>query len=643
MSGNKGMRWFTLIFILIVGIVAVVGLIIGFASVRSISSQVAQVTPTTPIVLSSMVTPTASAMVAQDATPTILPTVVPQPPTPRPQQFFEGPFAYGTSFGGRPLLAYRLGTGPSVRAIIGGIHGGYEWNTVDLVSQTLSYFQQQPELIPSNVTLYIIPCANPDGYAKAFDLSGRTNDNNVDLNRNWGYHNWQMTATHGTRPVFAGKGPFSEPETRALRDLIERQGVEAAIFYHSAMGKIFYGAERDRSATYELAVVVSEATGYPIADGVPGQITTGDAVDWMSAQGLAGIEVELTNHEDIEWERNLQGLRAFLNWMPPPLLAQVAQTAQIGTSVEGHPIEVTQVGNGGQVALVIIGSIHGNEANTEALVHGLMEQYISAPGLIPPEFALYFLPTMNPDGLAAGTRQNANQVDLNRNWPTDDWQTDAARTSGIVPGSGGTAPGSEPEVQAVMRWLLDTVKPSAQEVRLLSYHSAYPPAGGVQPGYPVYGTPGPQADRLAQRVADLSGYTYLPTWPSDYPFTGELIHWCDLNSIWAADIELPNYDLPDTVPGDGSETTLQTHRRVLSALLASSEPAVRPLPDEDGYIRYTVQPSEGLLDIAFRFEVEIEAALRLVEEIIRLNGIVDEDHIEAGQELLIPVTMGDQQ
>jgi hypothetical protein len=88
---------------------------------------------------------------------------------------------------------------------------------------------------------------------------------------------------------------------------------------------------------------------------------------------------------------------------------------------------------------------------------------------------------------------------------------------------------------------------------------------------------------------------------------------------------------------------LETHQRVLSALLASSEPATRPLPDEDGYIRYTVQPGEGLLDIAFRFEVEMEAALRLVEEIIRLNGIVDEDHIEAGQELLIPVTIGDQQ
>jgi murein tripeptide amidase MpaA len=559
---------------------------------------------------------------------------VPQPPTPRPQPSFEGPFTYGTSFGGRPLVAYRFGTGPSVHAIVGGIHGGYEWNTVVLISETLAYLQENPTLVPDGVTLYVIPCANPDGYAAGTDREhGRVNGNGVDLNRNWDYE-WQPTATHGTRPVNAGTYPFSEPETAALRDLFLERNVEAAIFYHSAMARIFYGAERDRSATYELAQVVSGATGYPIADGVPGQITTGDAVDWMSAQGLAGIEVELTTHEDIEWERNLRGLLAFLDWTPSPAPAPVVETTQIGASVQGRPIEVTQFGDGGRFALVIIGSIHGDEANTEALVRGLREQYASVPELVPPEFTLYFVPTINPDGLAAGTRQNVNNVDLNRNWPTEDWRSDAARTGGVVPGSGGTAPGSEPEVQAVGRWLLETVKPAAQEAWLLSYHSAYPPNGGVQPGYTVYGTPGPQADELARRVADLAGYTYLPTWPSEHAFTGELIHWCDLNGIWAADVELPNHDPPDTIPSGGSETTLATHQRVLSGLLASLAPA-GPLPDEHGTIHYIVQPGDTLLDIAIRFDVDVET-------IMRLNGIEDEHFIEIGQVLLIPAAAGEQ-
>ena len=619
-SGTKETRWLTLTLILIAVIAAAGGLAFGFVAVRSIGGRSVQATPTTAATLPPTPPPTLPATAVQDATPAVPPTSTPMPATPTAQPpFLEGPFTYGTSFGGRPLLAYRLGSGPSVHAIIGAIHGGYEWNTVDLVNEILNHLQENPSLVPDEVTLYVIPCANPDGYAAGTDREhGRPNGNGVDLNRNWEYE-WQPTATHGDRIVDAGAFPFSEPETAALRDLILERNVEAAIFYHSAMAKIFYGAEREKSATYELAVVVSEATGYPIAAGVPGQITTGDAIDWMSDQGLAGVEVELTNHEDIEWERNLQGLLAFLDWQPPSVSERVIHAAQIGTSVQGRPIEATQVGDGSQVALVIVGGIHGDETNTEALVSSLMEQYVGSPNLVPPGFALYFLPTINPDGLAAGTRGNANQVDLNRNWPTADWQADAARTSGIVPGSGGTAPGSEPEVQAVAQWLLEIVKPTAQEVWLLSYHSAYPPAGGVQPGYTTYGTPGPQADELAQRVADLAGYTYLPTWPSEYTFTGELIHWCDLNGIWAADVELPNYDPPD-------EATLATHHTVLSGLLTEST---------DGYTHYVVRPGDTLLDIAIQFNVEME-------EIMRLNGIVDENLVFEGDVLLIPTTVSDQ-
>ncbi len=176
------------------------------------------------------------------STPTLTSTVLTATITPVPtatRLSFEGPTIYGTSYGKRALTFYRLGTGPSARAIVGGIHGGYKWNTVELVSQTLTYFWQHPDLIPPEVTLYIVPCANPDGYAAETDLvSGRMNGNGVDLNRNWDYQ-WQMAATHGTRPVSAGAYPFSEPETAALRDLLLRRHVQLAVFYHSAMARIF--------------------------------------------------------------------------------------------------------------------------------------------------------------------------------------------------------------------------------------------------------------------------------------------------------------------------------------------------------------------------------------------------------------------
>jgi len=170
-------------------------------------------------------------------------------------------------------------------------------------------------LVPVSTTLYIVPLLNPDGLAAGSDaIVGRMNANGVDLNRNWDYQ-WQMTATHGYRPVSAGAYPFSEPETAALRDLILEQGIEAALVYHSGLARIFSAADITKSATIELAEMMSEITGYPhVPEGVPGQITTGDAIDWMSVQGITAIEVELTNHDDPEWERNIKGVIAFLNW-----------------------------------------------------------------------------------------------------------------------------------------------------------------------------------------------------------------------------------------------------------------------------------------------------------------------------------------
>ncbi len=295
--------------------------------------------------------------------PTVLPSpqpemaveataTVPSPTsTPRPA-FFEGPIIYGQSFDGRPLEAYRLGYGPSVRAIIGGIHGGYEWNTVTLVNYVLSYLKSDPGLIPESVTLYIIPNMNPDGYAAGTDaVVARMNGNGVDLNRNWDYQ-WQPTATHGTREVKAGTAPFSEPETAATRDFILGYGVEAVIFYHSAMGVVFSGADAESSATVALAEMLSDATGYPHRpEGVPGQITTGDAIDYLSTQGIAGAEIELTSHsevDDAERQQNLDGIIAFLNWTVPdrghsgPTPApvegewgQISYTVQAGDTLSG--------------------------------------------------------------------------------------------------------------------------------------------------------------------------------------------------------------------------------------------------------------------------------------------------------------------
>eukprot|EP00879_Flechtneria_rotunda_P013949 GHRR01014569.1.p1 GENE.GHRR01014569.1~~GHRR01014569.1.p1 ORF type:complete len:216 (+),score=50.72 GHRR01014569.1:543-1190(+) len=73
----------------------------------------------------------------------------------------------------------------------------------------------------------------------------------------------------------------------------------------------------------------------------------------------------------------------------------------------------------------VIGNIHGNEvANREVLlrlVHYLAAHYGSSPRVtqLLDNVELHILPSMNPDGYENNSRHNANDFDLNRNFPFD--------------------------------------------------------------------------------------------------------------------------------------------------------------------------------------------------------------------------------
>ncbi|MBN2441175.1 MAG: DUF2817 domain-containing protein [Spirochaetales bacterium] len=239
----------------------------------------------------------------------------------------------------------------------------------------------------------------------------------------------------------------------------------------------------------------------------------------------------------------------------------------IGESVNGIPLTVTEIGSGKKIGLVIAGALHGNEANTKTLVRGLEEKYLKDPDLVPASVRLYFLAEINPDGVQKKTRKNANKVDLNRNFPTDDWKADAVSPSRILAGSGGSSPGSEPEVRGVTGWLLNRVQKTVEKVYLISFHAAYPPSGSAQPGYMVYGEPEPESEEFAKVISGLSGYKYLKTWVTSLEITGELIHWCEMNNIVSCDIELPDYNSPLLIPKGKNETTSVVFERVLSGLL----------------------------------------------------------------------------
>lgn len=83
----------------------------------------------------------------------------------------------------------------------------------------------------------------------------------------------------------------------------------------------------------------------------------------------------------------------------------------LGRSVEGRPIVAYRVGNPSSTHReLVIGCVHGNESAGVAIARLLRD-------MSPTNVDLWVVPTLNPDGMTAGTRQNAHGVDLNRNFP----------------------------------------------------------------------------------------------------------------------------------------------------------------------------------------------------------------------------------
>ena len=245
------------------------------------------------------------------------PLVTPSGPPPAPTSNVVSAIEIGHSSDGYPLEVYTFGNGPTRVVFIGGIHGGSEWNTVLLAYRTIDHFEQNPDLIPDALTLQILPVANPDGQnlaAKTADIrQGRFNGNGVDLNRNWDCQ-WTPNTFWGDVETSGGTEVFSEPESQLLRDFLvdeKADSVAAVIFWHSARPGVFAGGCSARhEQSDQLAQVYADASGYPFILSFTSYVVTGDATDWLAAQGIPAIVVELNNHDDLDWPQNLQGILA---------------------------------------------------------------------------------------------------------------------------------------------------------------------------------------------------------------------------------------------------------------------------------------------------------------------------------------------
>jgi protein MpaA len=131
--------------------------------------------------------------------------------------------------------------------------------------------------------------------------------------------------------------------------------------------------------------------------------------------------------------------------VPPTTVPAVLEQRTLGTSAGGLPIDAVRRGTPGGRVVLVIGVIHGDEPAGADIVDRLVQLEV------PAGIDLWTVRAMNPDGLAANDRHNANEVDLNRNFPYD-WGPIGQ------PGDGqyaGTGPASEPETQAMVAFITE--------------------------------------------------------------------------------------------------------------------------------------------------------------------------------------------
>jgi len=222
----------------------------------------------------------------------------------------------GTSMEGRLIRGIKISDNAGVdedeaEVLIMGCHHARELMSVEVPLRLAMYlldgYSSSPHLtdLVDNREIWIVPIVNPDGHVYVQNNHGgasytwwRKNrrDNldgtyGVDLNRNysykWGYDNTGSSPSTGSE-VYRGGSPFSEPETRAVRDFCAEHSFTVALSYHSYGDLILYpwGYESAYTEDHEFFSIFADSlargTGYYPGCAAMGAIypTNGDTDDW---------------------------------------------------------------------------------------------------------------------------------------------------------------------------------------------------------------------------------------------------------------------------------------------------------------------------------------------------------------------------
>ena len=214
---------------------------------------------------------------------------------------FINVFSIGKSVEDRDILCLKFGKG-SKKIFLNGANHSLEWITSSLLLSYVNDFSHHLKTeedfsgydildIYKKVSFYVVPMVNPDGVEivlhgldklcenynlikKALDRKNakkvwQSNINGVDLNHNYdasfyeGKEEEKKLGINSPSPTrFSGVYPFSEPETRAIKKLVDKEKFDICVAFHS-QGEAIYWKYKDKGFL-ESAQKLSKVSGYEL-------------------------------------------------------------------------------------------------------------------------------------------------------------------------------------------------------------------------------------------------------------------------------------------------------------------------------------------------------------------------------------------
>ncbi|EKE03611.1 MAG: hypothetical protein ACD_20C00176G0006 [uncultured bacterium] len=195
-------------------------------------------------------------------------------------------------------------------------------------------------------------------------------------------------------------------------------------------------------------------------------------------------------------------------------------------TIKGNEIQLfkaeSHYSENGKVIL-FVGVVHGDEPQGEPLILNLMEMINKDPEIVG-ENKILFIPVLNPDGKFLNTRGNANGVDINRNFPTKNWE--------LSPENDIYYSGETPASEIETRFLIDVIREYKPDV-IITLHTPYK----------IVNYDGP-ARELAEKISGLNGYPVQEN--IGYPTPGSFGTYAGIEM----DIPVITLELPDNIETD---------------------------------------------------------------------------------------------